>query len=107
MTPPLVVAYALAGSVEKNLTQDPIGNDAEGNAVYLKDIWPTNQEVADEVAKVSRKMFEKEYEVAFEGDQNWQSIEVAEGDTFTWDKKSTYIKKAPYFRNHYCLRFLG
>ena len=96
-SPPLVVAYALAGTVEKDLTTEPIANDQTGKPVYLKDIWPTNQEVAAAVAQVTRKMFEKEYAVVFDGDKNWQSIQVAEGDTFKWNSKSTYIKKAPYF----------
>ncbi len=96
-SPPLVVAYALAGTVEKDLTHEPVGNDKNGKPVYLKDIWPTNQEVAAAVQQVTRKMFEKEYAVVFEGDKNWQAIQVAEGDTFKWNPKSTYIKKAPYF----------
>jgi len=96
-SPPLVVAYALAGSVEKDLTTEPIANDKNGKPVYLKDIWPTNKEVADAVAQVTRKMFETEYSVVFDGDKNWQAIQVTEGDTFKWNPKSTYIKKAPYF----------
>lgn len=96
-SPPLVVAYALAGTVEKDLTKEPIANDKNGKPVYLKDIWPTNQEVQAAVAQVTRKMFEKEYRQVFDGDKNWQSIQVAEGATFNWDVKSTYIKKAPYF----------
>lgn len=96
-SPPLVVAYALAGSVEKDLTTEPVANDKNGKPVYLKDIWPTNLEVAAAVAQVTRAMFEKEYSVVFDGDKNWQSIQVAEGDTFKWSDKSTYIKKAPYF----------
>ncbi len=96
-SPPLVVAYALAGSVEKDLTKEPVAEDKNGKPVYLKDIWPSNKEVADAVAQVTRKMFEKEYAVVFDGDRNWQAIQVAEGDTFKWSDKSTYIKKAPYF----------
>lgn len=92
-----MVAYALAGNVQKDLTTEAIGNDQNGKPVYLKDIWPSNQEIAAAVAQVTRAMFEKEYAVVFEGDKNWQSIQVAEGNTFSWNPKSTYIKKAPYF----------
>ncbi len=96
-SPPLVVAYALAGTVERDLTKESLGTDHTGKPVYLKDIWPSNQEVAAAVQQVTRKMFEKEYAVVFDGDKNWQSIQVALGDTFKWNPKSTYIKKAPYF----------
>lgn len=96
-SPPLVVAYALLGSVEKDIATEPLGQDRNGKPVYLKDVWPTNQEVSAAVQQVTRQMFQKEYSVVFDGDKNWQSIQVAAGDTFSWNAKSTYIKKAPYF----------
>ena len=96
-SPPLVVAYALAGTVVKDLTREPLGHDPSGKPVYLKDIWPSQKEIAEAVSKVSRGMFEKEYGNVFEGDLHWQSIRVGSGATFEWNEKSTYIKKAPYF----------
>jgi len=97
-SPPLVVAYALAGTVDVDLANDPLGNDDAGNPVYLRDIWPTNEEVQDTVrAAVNRGMFEHEYAHAFDGDANWQAMPVPTGDTYEWDDLSTYIKKPPYF----------
>ena len=99
-SPPLVVAYALAGTVDIDLTNDPLGTDAAGAPVYLRDIWPTNQEVQDTVrAAVNCAMFEEEYAQAFDGDSNWQTMPVPTGDTYEWDDRSTYIKKPPYFDN--------
>lgn len=98
-SPPLVVAYALSGSTTIDLTTDPIGQDQNGNNVYLKDIWPTHSEVAAEVAKVKQSMFLKEYADVFMGDAQWQSIRVAEGQTYQWDEHSTYIQHPPFFQN--------
>ncbi|MFZ0936650.1 MAG: aconitate hydratase AcnA [Bryobacteraceae bacterium] len=97
-SPPLVVAYALAGTVDVDLANDPLGADGAGKPVYLRDIWPSNQEVQDTVrAAVDRAMFEHEYAHVFDGDANWQAMPVPAGDTFQWDHRSTYIKKPPYF----------
>ncbi len=96
-SPPLVVAYALAGTIELDLTKEALGKDSKDRPVYLRDIWPSAQEVTEAMSKVSRGMFEKEYAHVFEGDRNWKSIQVEMSDAFKWDAKSTYIKKAPYF----------
>jgi aconitate hydratase len=97
-SPPLVVAYALAGTVDIDLTNDPLGTDAAGAPVYLRDIWPTNQEVQETVrTAVNCGMFEEEYAQAFDGDSNWQTMPVPAGDTYEWNERSTYIKKPPYF----------
>ena len=97
--PPLVVAYALSGTTCIDLTKDPLGQDNNGNDVYLKDIWPTNAEVAEEVAKVTGSMFRKEYAEVFLGDEEWQNIKTDSGNTFQWDKNSTYIQHPPFFEN--------
>jgi aconitate hydratase len=97
-SPPLVVAYALAGSMDVDMANDPIGQDPAGAPVYLRDIWPTNEEVQQTVrAAVQHGMFEHEYAHAFDGDENWQNMPVPAGGTFQWDERSTYIKKPPYF----------
>lgn len=97
-SPPLVVAYALAGSMNIDITKDALGTGADGKAVYLKDIWPSNKEVADTVAKcVTAEMFRKKYADVFTGEAAWQSIPVAKGKTYSWDAKSTYIQNPPYF----------
>ncbi len=98
-SPPLVVAYALAGSTCLDLSADAIGTDTEGNPVYLKDIWPSNAEVAAEVSKVSGQMFRKEYAEVFQGDEHWQAIETGSGKTYQWTADSTYIQHPPYFEN--------
>ncbi|KTD21115.1 aconitate hydratase AcnA [Legionella londiniensis] len=98
-SPPLVVAYALCGTTAIDLTRDPIGQDEDGNDVFLKDIWPTNKEVAAEVAKVSGSMFRKEYAEVFEGDEHWQAIKTSSGKTYDWDEKSTYIQHPPFFEH--------
>jgi aconitate hydratase len=97
-SPPLVVAYALAGSTCIDLTSEPIGAGKDGNPVYLRDIWPSNQDVADEVMKVNAGMFEEQYADVFSGDDNWRSIDVSEALTYNWDAKSTYIRNPPYFQ---------
>ena len=97
-SPPLVVAYALAGGVDVDLKTEPLGVGKDGKPVYLKDVWPTQQEVSDAVAKsVHSDMFTKEYGEVFKGDDHWQSLPMPEGDLFRWDAKSTYVKHPPYF----------
>ena len=97
-SPPLVVAYALAGRIDIDLTNEPLGEDSTGKPVYLRDIWPSNEEVQNTVrSSVHRSMFEQEYARAFDGDPNWQGMPVPTGEIFQWDAASTYIKKPPYF----------
>jgi aconitate hydratase len=97
-SPPLVVAYALAGTMDIDIAKDPLGCDEQGKPVYLRDIWPTNEEVRATVrAAVNQGMFQHEYAHVFDGDQNWQTMPVPTGGTFQWDPGSTYIKKPPYF----------
>ena len=97
-SPLLVVAYAIAGSMNIDITKDVIGTSKDGNPVYLKDIWPTNKEVADTVhSVVTRDMFMKKYADVFSGEKEWQAIGVKEGLTYAWDKESTYVQNPPYF----------
>ena len=97
-SPPLVVAYALAGSMFVDITKEPLGQDQDGNDVYLKDIWPTTQEIAEIVRKtVTRDMFETRYADVFKGDEHWQKIDVSGGLTYDWDDRSTYVQNPPYF----------
>ena len=97
-SPPLVVAYALAGSVYTNLTKDPLGIDTNGNEVFLKDIWPSNNEIRDAVEKnVSPEMFKKQYSNALDGPKEWQGINTSTGDLFKWDSSSTYVQQPPFF----------
>jgi aconitate hydratase A / 2-methylisocitrate dehydratase len=97
-SPPLVVAYALAGSLDVDLARDPLGKDKDGNDVYLKDIWPTNKEVGDLIASaVTPEMFAKNYADVFKGDTRWNAIDSPDGELYQWDGKSTYIKNPPYF----------
>src|SRR5438445_2210684 len=99
-SPPLVVAYALAGRMDVDLSTEPLGKDKAGKPVYLKDIWPTSQEIETTVRiAVSTEMFRKEYGEVFDGDARWRSLPVPEGDLYAWDEKSTYIKLPPYFDN--------
>jgi aconitate hydratase len=99
-SPPLVVAYALAGTVAIDLANEPLGQDTAGNPVFLRDIWPSNEEVQKVVRdSINHGMFEHEYGHAFDGDTNWQGLPVPAGTTFKWDDSSTYIKKPPYFDN--------
>ncbi len=99
-SPPLVVAYALAGRVDLDLAHDAIGQDQAGKDVFLRDIWPSNEEVQNAIKKsVRQEMFAKEYAEVFAGDSNWRGIKVPAGDQYAWDDSSTYIKKAPYFDN--------
>ncbi|MBZ0252301.1 MAG: aconitate hydratase, partial [Candidatus Methylomirabilis sp.] len=97
-SPPLVVAYALAGTVDLDLKTEPLGTGKDGKPVYLKDIWPTQAEIAALVARtVSADQFAKEYADVYKGDLNWRAIDVPEGDTFAWDPESTYVRNPPYF----------
>ncbi|GAB3926303.1 aconitate hydratase [Microlunatus endophyticus] len=97
-SPPLVVAYALAGTMDLDLTNDPLGTDESGNPVYLKDIWPTEAEIDEIVSSaIGADMFTESYADVFAGDQQWQSLPTPEGETFAWDSESTYVRKAPYF----------
>ncbi len=97
-SPPLVVAYALAGSMDVNLYDDPLGQDQDGNDVYLKDIWPSPAEVEETIAQaINSEMFGESYKDVFAGDERWQSLPTPEGNTFEWDENSTYVRRAPYF----------
>jgi aconitate hydratase len=98
-SPPLVVAYALAGDMNIDLSSEPLGQDKNGNDVYLKDIWPTNAEIAELVEKtVTREAFLKKYADVFKGDEKWQGVEVSGGETYDWPASSTYIQNPPYFQ---------
>ncbi|RLU04602.1 aconitate hydratase AcnA [Pseudomonas prosekii] len=96
-SPPLVVAYALAGTVRIDISSEPLGNDQDGNPVYLRDIWPSTQEIADAVNQVNTAMFHKEYAEVFAGDAQWQAIEVPQAATYVWQEDSTYIQHPPFF----------
>jgi aconitate hydratase len=99
-SPPLVVAYAIAGTLDLDLTKEPLGKDTNGQDVYLKDIWPTSKEVQDAVAAtIDSKMFGASYANVFAGDARWASIEVTASNQYTWDDTSTYVKNPPYFAN--------
>ena len=98
-SPPLVVAYAIAGTVDIDLSRDPLGTDRSGRLVYLRDIWPTEKEIKDAMKVVNAQMFQREYAHVFEGDENWRSMKIPTGDTFTWNAQSTYVKNPPYFEN--------
>jgi aconitate hydratase len=97
-SPPLVVAYAIAGSMKIDITKDPIGTSRDGKPVYLKDIWPSNHEVAEIVRKhVTKEMFQGRYSDVFKGDTNWQNIVIEGGETYGWNSSSTYVQNPPYF----------
>ncbi|MEU6308427.1 aconitate hydratase AcnA [Streptomyces chartreusis] len=97
-SPPLVVAYALAGSMKVDITRDALGADQDGNPVFLKDIWPSEAEVNDVVANaIGEDMFSKSYSDVFAGDAQWQALSIPTGNTFEWDAESTYVRKPPYF----------
>lgn len=97
-SPPLVVAHALAGTVTMDLTKEPLGEDQNGNPVFLRDIWPSSAEIQDFIAKnVTRKVFSEKYADVFKGDENWQAVQVPAGQTYAWDDNSTYVQNPPYF----------
>ncbi len=97
-SPPLVVAYALAGSMTRDLFNDPLGKDSDGNPVYMKDLWPTNKEVSDAIkSSLSREMYAERYKDVFKGPKAWQEIPADEGMTFNWDEGSTYVRNPPFF----------
>jgi aconitate hydratase len=98
MSPPLVVAYALAGRIDHDFEKDALGNSKNGQPVYLKDIWPTQKEVSDTIAaSIDSGIFVKEYATVTDGDQNWQHLKFSTGNVYQWEQDSTYIRKAPYF----------
>ncbi|NKY85145.1 aconitate hydratase [Nocardia veterana] len=97
-SPPLVIAYALAGTMDFDFEHDALGKDTEGNDVFLRDIWPSPQEIDDTIkSAISQDMFRKSYADVFKGDERWQNLNTPSGDTFAWDENSTYVRKAPYF----------
>jgi aconitate hydratase len=99
-SPPLCVAYALAGSMDVDLYSDPLGEDSHGEPVYLKDIWPSTAEIAAVVEEaVQSDMFRKSYDDVFDGDERWQTLEVPTGDLFSWDERSTYVRRPPFFED--------
>jgi len=96
-SPPLVVAYALAGNMRVDLALDPLGHDHSGKAIYLKDIWPSSEEIAQAVSQVSTAMFEREYSEVFAGTEEWRNIAVEHSQTYHWQNESTYIRQSPFF----------
>lgn len=98
-SPPLVVAYALAGTMRIDLTKDPIGKNDKGEEIYLKDIWPSNDEIRDVLKQVTQDMFTREYADVFAGDASWQAIDVTASETYDWAPDSTYVKLPPFFEN--------
>jgi aconitate hydratase len=98
MSPPLVVAFALAGRIDVDMRKDPIGKGRDGQPVYLADIWPSSREVEETIQhSISSDMFSKSYGEVFQGDERWRGLAVPKGETYAWDQKSTYIQRAPYF----------
>jgi aconitate hydratase len=99
-SPPLVVAYAIAGHVDMDLTTEPLGTDSNGKPVYLKDVWPTQQEIQDAIQSAVRaEMFQKAYEESLQGDERWKALDAPSGDLFQWDEASTYVKRPPFFED--------
>ncbi len=97
-SPPLVVAYAIAGTMDADIVSDPLGQDTDGNDVYLRDIWPSEQEIAQTIEEaVQSDMFRRSYDAVFDGDESWKSLPVPQGDRFAWDENSTYVRLPPYF----------
>jgi aconitate hydratase len=97
MSPPLVVAYALAGRIDTDITKDSLGSGKDGKPVYLRDIWPTQKEVSDALAAIDSQMFTRNYATIFDGNEEWRKLAVPKGETYAWAEGSTYIKRAPYF----------
>jgi aconitate hydratase len=98
-SPPLVVAYALAGTIDIDMTKDPLGEDHDGQPVYLKDVWPSPEEVADALGSVTSELFTKEYAKVFEGEENWRTLPSPEGALYEWDPTSTYVKEPSFFQD--------
>ncbi|HAQ86574.1 MAG TPA: aconitate hydratase, partial [Pseudomonas sp.] len=98
-SPPLVVAFALAGTTRINMEKDPLGYDEQNQPVYLKDIWPTSAEVNEAVSKIDGQMFRTRYADVFSGDEHWQSIAVTAGDTYKWNNNSSYVQNPPFFED--------
>jgi len=99
-SPPLVVAYALAGRMQIDMTTEPLGTDSNGQQVYLKDIWPSEREIQETMLKaVKSEMFRAKYATVFDGDDRWRSLPVPVGERFVWDDSSTYIRNPPFFEN--------
>jgi aconitate hydratase len=99
-SPPLVVAYALVGSTQIDITREPLGHDKKGKPVYLKDVWPSNREIQTFIEKnITAKMFKSRYADVFKGDKNWRGISTSKGETYAWDNTSTYVQNPPYFDN--------
>nr|WP_269800919.1 aconitate hydratase AcnA [Aliidiomarina celeris] len=96
-SPPLVVAFALAGSTRMDLSKDALGTDKDGNPVYLKDIWPTNEEIQNAVKQVTSEMFTTQYGAVFDGDEHWQALEIPDSETYDWQEDSTYVANPPFF----------
>src|ERR1700722_13580372 len=97
-SPPLVIAYALAGTMDFDFEHDPLGTDSDGNDVFLRDIWPSQKDITDTIASsINREMFVKNYADVFKGDDRWRNLPTPTGNTFDWDPKSTYVRKPPYF----------
>ncbi|MGB3895703.1 MAG: aconitate hydratase, partial [Mycolicibacter sinensis] len=97
-SPPLVIAYAIAGTMDFDFATQPLGQDTDGNDVFLEDIWPSTAEIQETIASsIDRDMFTSSYADVFKGDERWRSLPTPEGNTFAWDEKSTYVRKAPYF----------
>src|SRR5579883_897014 len=98
MSPPLVVAYAIAGRMDIDLATEPLGTGTDGKPIYLKDIWPSQQEVAETMLQaIQSDMFRNSYQDVFLGDENWNSMVVPTGERFVWEPDSTYVKEPPYF----------
>ena len=96
MSPPLVVAFALAGRIDIDMRKDPIGKGNDGQDVYLADLWPASREVEETTRQsISSDMFSKSYAEVFQGDERWRGLAVPKGETYAWDKNSTYIQRAP------------
>src|SRR5690606_17742440 len=97
-SPMLVVAYALAGTVDIDLRNDPVGYDRDGNPVYLRDIWPSQEEIREAIARsVTPEMFREQYASVFDGDEEWHALPVPEGDLYEWDPDSTYVREPSFF----------
>ncbi|HLR57747.1 MAG TPA: aconitase family protein, partial [Beutenbergiaceae bacterium] len=97
-SPPLVIAYALAGTMDFDFEAEPLGTDTDGNDVFLKDVWPTNEEIQATIhSSITREMFTEDYADVFSGDEHWRNLQTPEGDTFEWVEDSTYVRKPPYF----------